>query len=126
MFLSNLSFSTGSRFYTNLLQVGYNFSIDGLPVWGLGYGLEKEWRNSGYSKFVNTGVSFWQQKQKDIKFLKSPRILRTEVIYGFKISKLRFLELGVALGYQINDLKGDASALFSQGKWQTGMILGIR
>ncbi len=126
MFLSNLSISTGSKFYTNLLQVGYNLSISGLPVWGLGYGIEKEWRNSGYSRFVSTSISLWQQKHRNTKFLQSPRILRTEFIYGFKISKLRFLEVGLAVGYQINEFKGETTSLISQGIWQPGVILGIR
>jgi hypothetical protein len=42
MFLSNIALGTGSRFFNNLLQFGYNFSITGMPVWGMAYGLGKE------------------------------------------------------------------------------------
>lgn len=125
MFLSNLSISTGSQFYTNLLQVGYNFSISGLPVWGMAYGLEKEWKNTANTRLISTNLSLWQQKQQDIKLLKGARVLRTEIIYAFKFNKLRFLELGAALGYQAYASEGETS-LFNTGKFMPGFIIGIR
>ncbi|WP_201431795.1 hypothetical protein [Marivirga aurantiaca] len=126
MFLSNLAISTGSAFYTNLIQVGYNFSITGMPVWGLAYGLEKEWKNTDKNKLISLSLSLWQQKEKDEKLLEGPRILRTELIYGFKITKFRFLEIGAAFGYQLNESTALEPTLLPIGKVLPGFIMGIR
>lgn len=126
MFLSNISIATGSRFFSNMLQFGYNFSINGLPVWGLSYGLEKEWMNPEKTKFVSVSTALWQQKAKDIKFLKGPKILRSELIYGFEITKLRDLEIGVAVNYQVTTVVNQEPSFLTIGKFFPGIIIGLQ
>jgi len=126
LFLSNISLATGSRFFNNMLQFGYNFSIDGLPVWGMSYGLEKEWSNPENTRFVSMSAALWQQKAKDIKFLKGPKILRSELIYGFEITKLRDLEIGLAINYQLTKIEQQEPSLLTAGSFFPGIVLGIQ
>lgn len=126
LFLSNTSIATGSRFFSNMLQFGYNFSINGLPVWGMSYGLEKEWSNPEKTKFISLSTALWQQKAKDIKFLKGPRLLRSEFIYGYKFNKLRFLEIGLAINYQLTTLENQDPSLLTMGNFFPGIVLGLQ
>jgi len=126
MFLSNIALSTGSRFFQNLLQFGYNFSISGLPSWGLGYGLEKEWTDQNRKKYLLLNTSLWQQKAADIKLFKGPRVVRSELIYGFKISKYRYLELGAAINYELASVDQQETSLLSIGQFFPGLIVGIQ
>lgn len=126
LFLSNISIGTGSRFFSNILQFGYNFSINALPVWGMSYGLEKEWRNPEKTKFVSISTALWQQKAKDIKLLKGPRIVRSEFIYGYKFNKLRFLEIGLALNYQLTKVENQEPSLLTIGNFFPGIVIGIQ
>ena len=126
MFLSNIALGTGSRFFGNLLQFGYNFSINGLPIWGMAYGLEKEWSNPEKTKFLQISTSLWQQKARDIKFLKGPKILRSELIYGFELTKLRDLEIGAAINYQLTTVENQEPSLFSLGSFFPGIVIGLQ
>jgi hypothetical protein len=126
LFLSNVSLATGSRFFGNMLQFGYNFSINGLPVWGISYGLEKEWSNPEKTKFVSISAAVWQQKAKEIKFLKGPKILRSELIYGFELTKLRDLEIGVAINYKLATVETQEPSLLTMGNFFPGIVLGIQ
>ncbi len=126
LFLSNISIGTGSRFFNNMLQFGYNFSINGLPVWGISYGLEKEWSDPEKTKFISINAAIWQQKAKSIKLLKGPRILRSELIYGFKISKYRYLEIGAAINYKLTSVENQESSIISMGDLFPGIVLGIQ
>jgi len=126
LFLSNIVIATGSRFFNNLLQFGYNFSINGLPVWGVSYGLEKEWMNPEKTKFISFSTSLWLQKAKDIKLLKGPRILRSEFIYGYKFNRIRFLEIGVAINYQLTKIENQEPSLLTVGDFFPGIVLGIQ
>ncbi|HET8861340.1 hypothetical protein [Marivirga sp.] len=126
MFLSNITVASGSRFFNNLLQFGYNLSLNGLPKWGMSYGLEKEWTNPEKINFISINAVFWQQKAENRKFLKGPRLLRSELIYGFKITKYRFLEIGVAMNYQLSVVKNQEPSLFTMGDFSPGIVLGIQ
>ncbi|SMG07662.1 hypothetical protein SAMN05661096_00061 [Marivirga sericea] len=126
LYLLNIAAAAGSRFFSNLLQFGYNCSINGLPVWGIAYGLEKEWSNPENSKFLSMSASLWQQKVKDLKLLKGPKILRSELIYGFKITKRRELELGVAINYQLTKVENQEPSLLTIGNFFPGLIVGIQ
>jgi hypothetical protein len=126
LFLSNVSIATGSRFFSNILQFGYNFSINGLPVWGFSYGIEKEWSNPEKTKFVSISAAGWQQKAKDTKLLKGSRILRSEFIYGYKFNKIRFLEIGLAINYQIKTVENQKPSFFTIGDFFPGIVLGIQ
>lgn len=126
MFLSNVSVSTGSRFFSNMLQFGYNLSLKGLPVWGMSYGLEKEWSDPEKTKFVSISAALWQQKIKDVKLFKGSRVVRSEFIYGFKITKFRYLELGVAANYTLRTVEGQKPSLLSFGKFFPGFTIGIQ
>ncbi|MGJ3235971.1 hypothetical protein [Marivirga sp.] len=126
LFLSNVSIATGSRFFSNMLQFGYNFSINGLPVWGMSYGLEKEWSNPEKTKFVSISAVVWQQKAKEMKFLKGPKILRSELIYGFELTKLRDLEIGVAINYKLATVETQEPSLLTMGNFFPGIVLGIQ
>lgn len=126
LFLSNVSIGTGSRFFSNMLQFGYNFSINGLPVWGMSYGLEKEWSNPQKTKFISISTALWQQKVRDVKLLKGPKVLRSELIYGFEITKLRDLELGVAINYQWTRVESQEPSLLTMGSFFPGFVLGIQ
>ncbi|WKV11001.1 hypothetical protein [Marivirga harenae] len=126
LFLSNISLGTGSRFFSNIVQFGYNLSISGMPVWGFSYGLEKEWSDPYRTKFVSINTSVWQQKARDVKLLKGPRIWRSELIYGFKITKKRYLELGAAINYQLTSIKNQEPSLLTLGNFFPGIILGLQ
>ncbi|ADR21031.1 hypothetical protein MATR_13390 [Marivirga tractuosa] len=126
LFLSNVSIATGSRFFGNMLQFGYNFSINGLPVWGMSYGLEKEWSNPEKTRFISISAALWQQKAKNIKLLKGPKILRSELIYGFELTKLRDLEIGIAANYQLTKMENQDPPLLNMGDFFPGIVLGIQ
>jgi hypothetical protein len=126
LFLSNISIATGSRFFSNILQFGYNFSINGLPVWGMSYGLEKEWMNPEKTKFISFSTALWQQKVKDLKLLKGSKILRSEFIYGYKFNKIRFLEIGAAINYQLTTVENQEPSLFSMGSFFPGIVIGLQ
>ncbi|MGM0580212.1 MAG: hypothetical protein ACQETL_06005 [Bacteroidota bacterium] len=126
MFLSNVALGTGSRFFGNLLQFGYNFSINGLPIWGMAYGLEKEWSNPEKTKFLQISASLWQQKARNIKFFKGSKILRSELIYGFELTKLRDLEIGLALNYQLTTVENQEPSLLTMGNFFPGLVIGLQ
>ena len=126
LFLSNISIGTGSRFFSNLLQFGYNFSINGLPTWGMSYGLEKEWSDPEKTKFFSVSAALWQQKAQESKLLKGPRILRSEFIYGYKFGKIRFLEIGVAINYQLTQVENQEPSLLTLGNFFPGIVIGLQ
>lgn len=126
LFLSNISIGTGSRFFSNMLQFGYNFSINGLPVWGMAYGLEKEWSNHEKTRFISVNTALWQQKAKEVKLLKGSKILRSELIYGYKFNKIRFLEIGVAINYQLTKVEKQEPSLLTIGNFFPGIVLGLQ
>jgi hypothetical protein len=126
LFLSNVSIATGSRFFSNMLQFGYNLSINGLPVWGMSYGLEKEWSNPEKTKFVSISTALWQQKAKDTKLLKGAKVLRSEFIYGYKFNSIRFLEIGLAINYQLTKVENQEPSLLTIGNFFPGIVLGIQ
>ncbi|MDN4166752.1 hypothetical protein QWY31_14670 [Cytophagales bacterium LB-30] len=130
LFLGNLVISTGSRFYLNTFRVGYNFSLDGAPVCGMSYGLEQMWKEQDLIPrwYFVTGVHLVQLKEKDVKLLKSGRLLRYEAVYTRKVAKGTFIEMGLALNYSLHNPQPAEQGFLhqtSQKIWP-GLILGYR
>jgi hypothetical protein len=63
---------------------------------------------------------------KDIKLCKGPKILRSELIYGFKINKTRYLEIGGAINYQLTAVEKQEPSLLTIGNFFPGIVLGIQ
>ena len=130
LFLGNLVISTGSRFYLNTFRVGYNFSLDGLPVWGMSYGLEQMWKEQDLipTWYFVTGLHLVQMKEKDVKLFKSGRLLRYEAVYSRKVAKGTFLEFGLALNYSLHNPHPSEQGLLHQApqKIWPGVIFGYR